>query len=293
MSRDGAASATSLLEAVRPAAPARRRSELRKADWVQAARVYQPAQVASVTIRTLGEFEVLRSGAAIASAEWQSRKSRDLLKLLIAKRGRPLHREAIIEILWPGAGAESASNRFSVALSRVRSALDPGRNLASDHFVVVRDDVVALDRSHVGVDVEEFLASARRGLSRHIDETRISALMSAYTLYRGDFLESDAYEEWALALREEARAAFIGVALALGDLASDQGNYEAAVAYHSNVLARDPYAEPAHLGLVRAALIAGRHGEARRHYETYVRRMVELEIEPAPFQRRATAGNKN
>ena len=55
-----------------------------------------------VEIRTLGGFSVIRNGEAVTISEWRSKKARDLLKILITRRGRPLLREALMETLWPG-----------------------------------------------------------------------------------------------------------------------------------------------------------------------------------------------
>jgi DNA-binding SARP family transcriptional activator len=49
------------------------------------------------------------------------------------------------------------------------------------------------------------------------------------------------------------------------------------------MLERDPYHEPAHLGLVSAMAAAGRHGAARRLYGVYAGRMASLDVEPAAF----------
>ena len=56
---------------------------------------------APVAIQTLGGFSVVRGGAPTTAAEWQSKKARQLVKLLVAARGRPLTREQLIETLWP------------------------------------------------------------------------------------------------------------------------------------------------------------------------------------------------
>ena len=49
---------------------------------------------ARVSIRTLGAFAVLCDGQPVAGSAWQSRKSRDALKILAGRRGRPITRDA-------------------------------------------------------------------------------------------------------------------------------------------------------------------------------------------------------
>ena len=102
----------------------------------------------------------------------------------------------------------------------------------------------------------------------------------AEAAYTGDFLEEDRYEDWAIPLRDEARAVYVDV---LRKLAETTG----AARYFLRIIDRDPYDEPAHLGLVAALQAQGAHGEARRAYRVYVSRMQEIGTEPASFSPRA------
>ena len=105
----------------------------------------------------------------------------------------------------------------------------------------------------------------------------------AETLYTGDFLEEDAYEEWALIAREEARAMYFEVLHALADAARVAQRPEDVARYARRLLERDPYDERAHLDLVVSLEQAGGHGEARRAYGTYCARMEEIGVESASF----------
>jgi ATP/maltotriose-dependent transcriptional regulator MalT/DNA-binding SARP family transcriptional activator len=237
-----------------------------------------------VRIQALGGFRVLRAGEPVPAEEWQSRKARDLLKVLVARRGRAVPREALMEALWPDEDPARLSNRLSVALSTVRTVLDPDRRHPGDRFVTADKHVVAL--ADVPVDVEEFLAAAAAGLDRFAGGERaeaLSLLTAAEAAFTGDFLEDDPYEDWAVSLREEARAAYLAVARTLARAAAEAAEHDQAVRYHLRVLERDAYDEEAHLGLVATLVAAGRHGEARRRYRIYGEQMGELGVEAAPF----------
>jgi len=239
----------------------------------------------AVAIRSLGGFRLLRNGEIVPTAAWQSKKARDALQILVAARGRPLTRDALIEALWPEEDPEKASNRLSVALSTVRAVLDPAHGFAPDHYVLANRETVALGPGCVDLDVELFLADAEIGLARRRDgaSPETTALLeAAEDAYTGDFLE-EVYEDWAVPLREEARAAYLAVARALAEDAAEAGAVDTAVRYRLRVLERDPYDESSHLGLITTLRTAGRHGDARRAYGAYVARMEELGIEPVPL----------
>ena len=248
--------------------------------------------VPPVVVQSLGRFRVLVQGEPVAVGAWQSRKARDLFKLLVARRGRPVPREALMESLWPDQRPGPLGNRLSVLLSTVRGVLDPTRRFDQGHFVGADKAVVWLDYGNLCVDVEEFLATGDEALALHRagDDGAVCRLVAAETAYTGDFLEEDAYEDWAVALREEARATYTAVVRALADDAAGRGDVDATPRYTLRVLEFDPYDESAHLGLVAVLDAAGRHGEARRRFRAYCARMDEIGVESAPFP--VSAGNE-
>jgi len=168
----------------------------------------------------------------------------------------------------------------------VRTVLDPERALAQDHFVFADRETVGLEAERVDVDVERFLADGSAALEllrSGSAEEALPLLRDAEASYSGDFLEENLYDDWAVALREEARATYLSVCRELARLALDDGDHDAAGRYLLRIIERDPYEERAHLGLVAVLARAGRHGEARRAYRIYRGRMEELDVEPAPF----------
>jgi DNA-binding SARP family transcriptional activator len=243
-------------------------------------------QRAPVTVSTLGRFGVARAGLPVGRGEWQSKKARDLLKILVARRGRPVPRDVLMETLWREQDPRRVSNRLSVAFSTLRAVLDPERRYPPDHFLVTTGDTIALQPANVDVDLDVFLRHAEEGLDlygRGLAQEARPLLEAAEAAYVGDFLEEDLYEDWAAPVREEARGVYLTLVDALANLAEAAGERDAAIRYRRRILERDPYDESAHLGIVTALANAGRHGEARRMYSDYVVRMDQIGVEAAPF----------
>jgi ATP/maltotriose-dependent transcriptional regulator MalT/DNA-binding SARP family transcriptional activator len=240
----------------------------------------------AVAIQSLGAFSVLRRGKPVPLVEWQSKKARDLLKMLVARRGHRTPRDALMEALWPEEDPDRVANRLSVALAIVRAVLDPDRRLGPDHFVVADRHAVGLEVAHLAIDLETFLADADAGLALQRQGRALEAaerLTAAEAAYAGDFLEEDAYDDWAVPPREEARALYISLTHVLAEHSSATADHDAATRYFLRILERDRYDERAHLGLVQSLAAVGRHGEARRFYRHYAARMAELCVEAAPF----------
>lgn len=238
----------------------------------------------SVSIRTLGSFQVLRNGVPIPTTEWQSRKARELLKILVVRR-RPVCREQLIELLWPDQDPAKAASRLSVLLSTVRAVLGCDRD--NEEGGALRTDAgsVWLDLVHVDVDVEHFLTAAAAALEadRRDDSDAATQLAAAEARHTGEFLEDDPYSDWATGSREEVRATYLAVVRALARRQRIAGDHDGTVQSMLRLLGEDPYDEAAHLELVEILLESQRPGEARRRYRLYSHQMAELGLPTQPF----------
>ena len=234
-----------------------------------------------VEVHTLGRFTVLVGGTAVAVGAWQSRKARDLLRVLVARRGRQISRDELANLLWPGEAGDKVAHRLSVALSTARAVLDPGRGAPADHFIRADAGGLALDVTHVVVDAEDFARYAQHGLRMlrggQVREARDS-LEAAERLYVGDFGEDEPYDEHSRTVREELRAVFLQVARALAQVCRDAGQPDDAGRHLLRLLSFDPYDEPAHRELVELLTANGRHGEAQRARARYVAAMREIGV---------------
>jgi DNA-binding SARP family transcriptional activator len=114
---------------------------------------------AGVFVRTLGAFQVICDGTPVSGVVWQSKKARDLLKILVA-RGRETSRELLIELLWPEVAPAKAGNRLSVLLWTLRNVLQPHARAGP---LASNAGMVWLDRTHVNIDVEEFRTAGCSG----------------------------------------------------------------------------------------------------------------------------------
>lgn len=244
--------------------------------------------VSAVAVRSLGRFQLLINGNAVDRSAWQSRKARDLLKILVAHRGRPVARSSLVRWLWPqdaAAKPDTVRRRLQVQLSTLRSVLDPERQQDVDAYVVSSDGAVSLNLTAVDVDVVrvlELVDRAERLAARGQHDAAVRCWEDAEAANVGEFLADDMDAEWAEGTRGQARQARRTTLMALAADAADDGRSNTAVRLLLLALELDPHDEPASLELVRVLTAAGRHGDARRRYEDYRRRMAELGVPPAP-----------
>jgi predicted ATPase/DNA-binding SARP family transcriptional activator len=211
-----------------------------------------------VRIRLLGGFDVDRDGTPVGAREWRLRKARTLVKLLALTPDQRLHRDVLLEALWPDRPAGSATNNLHQALHIARRVLAGDGSHAG--WLELHDDVVVLRAGAlVDVDVRRFerLADGARSGG---DLADLRAAVAAYT---GDLLPEDRFEEWAVQRREQLRSVLCEV---LVELATRAGGAEADAALQRAV-AIDPRHEGAVRGLMRGLAAAGRRPEALARYE--------------------------
>jgi DNA-binding SARP family transcriptional activator/ATP/maltotriose-dependent transcriptional regulator MalT len=236
-----------------------------------------------VRIQVLGRFEVLVAGRPVPLTAWRSRQARSLLKILVARRGRPVPRAELCELLWPDDEPRRTAHRLSVLLSVIRTVLDPARLWPVDHHVQADNVGISLDFAHVTVDAEELLRdaglAARLGRAGEPERAR-EVLAEVDARYHGDAFDDEPYADWAQGLREEVRAAWLRGLRQLATLGSRAGDLDQAVASLVRLCGADEFDESAHQMLVTVLVRAGRHGEARRAFDRWARAMRTIDAPP-------------
>jgi two-component SAPR family response regulator len=130
-----------------------------------------------------------------------------------------MHREVLVDLLWPGTPLETAAHRLHAAASSVRRCL-AGAGLGDD---VLRrtGGSYRLHLEHVAVDVVEFESSLRdasRREARGDQRGALAADLKALELYRGDLLGEAGSAEWVVTERERLRVAAAGAAYSAAQL---------------------------------------------------------------------------
>jgi predicted ATPase/DNA-binding SARP family transcriptional activator len=227
-------------------------------------------------VNLLGTFSVAVDGESIPDRAWRLRKAKTLIKLLALEPERRIHADRAAETLWPEHDRGATRNNLHQAIYAARRALDAagadGRELLE-----LSEDLITLGRADsVRVDVVAFEAAAAR--ARCGDDP--AAYRAALTMYEGELLPEDRYEEWTASRREALRELRLGLALELAELeaASDPA---AAIEELREVLVAEPLHEPAHRALMRLYAGAGRRQEALAQFQE-LKRGLEREFADEP-----------
>lgn len=144
-----------------------------------------------VRVWLLGGFRVSVGSGSIGGDRWQRRKAAALVKLLALAPGHRMHREHLMDLLWPRLGAQAAANNLHRNLYVARRTLEPDP-LTSSRCLTLRGEQLQLcAEGDLWVDVDAFEQAAEA--ARYSREP--AAYRAAIDLYAGELLPEDRYEE--------------------------------------------------------------------------------------------------
>jgi DNA-binding SARP family transcriptional activator len=154
----------------------------------------------AVRIRMLGGFSVAIDGVLVDDAEWRRRQAAALVKVLALEPSRSLHRERLVDALWPTIDLETAAPRLHKAAHFARRALGDPASL-----VLGGDTVTLFPGVEVDIDAQVFESRVTAALAAR----DAGAAGAAADLYAGELLPGDPYEPWAEQPRERLRRLYL------------------------------------------------------------------------------------
>ncbi len=228
-----------------------------------------------IRIQLLGSFQVAAGPARLTDALMsRRRKASGLIKLLALAPNHSLHRDQVLDTLWPNLTALKARNGLYQSLNFVRKAL--GEQGCDGELVALNGPLVELAKDAV-VDVDEFRNAAAQAL-----EHDPSQCQPALELYGGELLPAELYEPWTERPREQLRELRTQLLRQLVEAHGKRGHWERA----AEILRSLPAAEYDE-ELVRARMrVYQRAGDRQRAIEEYQRfretLRSDLDVDPDP-----------
>lgn len=191
------------------------------------------------------------------------------MKVLALAPEHRLHREQVMELLWPDSGMKAASNSLRQVLYAARRILDP---VTGPSYLTSEDDSLMLcPLGQLWVDVEAFENSA--ATARYARNP--AAYETALNLYAGDLLPEDRYEGWAEGRREELSQLYLALLVEIAGLYEERHEYGLPIEALRKATAKEPTFEEAHAALMRLQALSGQPERALSQYERRGRTEIE------------------
>ena len=247
---------------------------VRVALWLQ--RIESPVldDRPELRVHSFGHFRVENAGRLRLHEGRRARKVGTLFKYLLTNQGRVVPTGEVLELLWPEIPEDQATISLHSLLYQLRRTLGYPAHGASC-LVHTRTTLSLHLSENDWWDVTRFRAHVAEGARRQLQgewQPALDAYSAAVTVYAGDYLAEDRYEDWAHNMREELKAEWLRALGAMAQLHAERAEYEQQETLLRTVLREDPYHEPAYRALFGLLVSGGRGAEAQLLY----RRLVEL-----------------
>jgi len=239
-------------------------------------------------IFALGKFGLAANGQGVAVEKWKRRQAVTLLKFLVTQLDRPVHRERILECLWPDVDEKRGWGRLKVTMYYLRAQLRAAG--AGEDAVRTVGDAYLLRRDAVWVDADNFeklVAEGRTLQGKGRNDDALRCYDEALFLYRGDYFEQDVFADWCAEERERLGEIFMEMLTRKAECHAERGEFAEAVQVCRKGLVHDPCRESFHRALMQYLARLGRADGAIaqfRHCQAVLAR--EFGVEPMPETQR-------
>ncbi|MEV7628598.1 winged helix-turn-helix domain-containing protein [Actinoplanes sp. NPDC089786] len=240
-----------------------------------------------IEVWCLGGFRIRRRGVELDLSLIKPR-TRAALRLLATYAGRPVHRENLIEALWPDMPIAQATRSLQVALSSLRTFLEPGLGRGQSELIVRHGEAYELALPRGGVsDVARFRAALGEAQRCELAEDtpgRRYALRVALHAYGGELLPEDGPAEWVVPERALLQRHAAEAAADLARLQLDAGAVSDAMLTARRCVEIDRYSDPGWRLLIEACELVPSPAAAARAKRGYADMLASLGITAGPSE---------
>lgn len=181
---------------------------------------------AKVAINAFGGLSVFFHGLPVTIV-WGSQKARLLFCCLLVTYDQWIHRDKLIEILWPGCETAAGVNNFKTTLSRLRKSFSGAHAI---NPVITQGEAVRINSAQVTLDASDFRANATAGIKMYARgdlKTARQLLEKAQDFYTGAFLPEEPFNGYLTGARMEYADLNSSVITTLGRIYQTEGNQDA------------------------------------------------------------------
>lgn len=234
-----------------------------------------PQSNGKLTIRLLGNFYAGAEGKG--EIKWRTAKERELLAFLAAHSSMRVHRDTIIEQLWPEEHYQKSKIYLHTCISLLRKHF---KQLGFDRILTYEQERYSLDSDRIDNDIVIF-----RQLVQQINtDSNASFSMEegklALQAYRGRLLQEEDYA-WAHAEAEWLDKAASQLRMLLSQQYMKHDAYDKAILLARESITYSPYDEEAYRLLMNAYHAMGNNVQVMQVYRELTDTLEEMQIRPS------------
>ena len=183
-----------------------------------------------------------------------------------------MHREQVMELLWPNLNARRASNNLHQTLHEARKTLKLAGG-TSDYLQLQDEQLTFSPDVQLWTDIEDFRAAAE--VARNTRELR--AYRRAVAAYGGELLPADRYDDWLEDHRQKLQALYLDLRAGLATAYEERAEYRLSIEILEELAVEESGSGEINAALMRLYAMTGRRRKALVQYEQY-KRLAESRV---------------
>lgn len=228
----------------------------------------------SLKVICFSEFIVYHHNRPV---KWKTLKVKELFAYFITYFNTHMHRDTIIEALWPDTDYQRAKIQLHTAISYLRKTLD---SMGYLNAITFSNECYLLYLADLQCDAHQFETLIEQ--HSKMSEEHVELFEEIIQYYSGDYLENNGYE-WALVKAQSIRQQLLHLLQKMIVYFSDKGILNKKQHYLQLLVFYNPYSEYAIQQLMKFYIDNGNRGEAVKIYHEMKDRLLdELGILPDP-----------
>ncbi len=217
-------------------------------------------------VTMFGEFSISYGENTISEHSKRSKKLWLLLQYLIVHHTRAIAQYELIDIL---SGDEEGSNPTSALKTQIHRLRDIVSELqCKQPIIICTNGAYSINPEiEIEIDAEEFEKAFKAASSAENPDEKTKLILSAVSLYSGDFLSKSAYESWVVPLNTYYRSVYSKAVRMAIELLSKAGKLHDIIAICSKASVIIPYDEFVHYSHIKALAELGDYESAQKQYD--------------------------
>ena len=242
-----------------------------------------PKETTRLTIHCLGVFQVYYQDNPIKPLP--NGKAKSIFKYLVVHRQHPIHRDILADLFWPDTDPKLARKNCYQAIHTLRKQLQV--SMPGLAHVLCENSCYLINPSlEIWVDSEAFIKTYEQGQKLEVAGRLGEAIQTyhmAESLYKGDFLAEDMYEDWPYIQRESLKLAYLDILDCLSQHYFEREAFALSITYCQKLLHKEKCSEKAYRRLMRCYMHQEQRHLALYQYHNCVEALAqELDISPMP-----------
>jgi DNA-binding SARP family transcriptional activator/predicted ATPase len=236
----------------------------------------------TISVQLLQPFSVAVDDVAMPARAWRLRHPRQLFQMLCLRHGHRLHRDEVIEALWPNADPQASANRLYHTIHVLRAAFVEMGVEKHEPVVMFDTGTLSLNPQHrFTVDALHFDSVVQACRTATNDASCDARLQQAIALWPSAPIDAALQDPWLGDCRKEAREKFAWVLERLASRHREGGRGDEASRLLKRLVALEPSNELAHRTLMELFDAAGRPERALLQY-TACKRFLQRDLGSEP-----------